>query len=377
MARENMKRPSWPMLLDWFWPTLERPSAAQQERAQQRRDVELQDIASGVARLDADDPRLKELLASANKTLDDENARRAGAEARLLSIAGLTSIAGTIVLGTLIAFAGDKPPIAEPVARRGISLFCLYLAIQLFAALLASVRGLLTRGYEEDKPHEMLPADAASWVDFMRIRIAMVLGRVDAHRQVNNEKLSELNVAHRAVKNFLVGLALVALVASGRAWFHQPSEEAVPAVSPSTVVVEVPNHPAPVLLHPVLSVGPFPAGAAAISGNQVQHCIRAAVSVLGSSVTGFQVVGVPDQPGPKAGSKAQQHSGHELALARASWVARELRSHPSYAALPAIAVVGSVDAVALPQGGGTVHVFAIVQTGSTLVSTAANTCAAK
>lgn len=201
------------MIYDFIWPTLEGDSEELHRQEHEKLEEEAKRIAEAASKLGSDEEKLKGHLGVCEKLLEAEGSRKAGIEARLLNTAGLVSIAGTVVMGALFSLASEKLALSSSIARVLLATGCLYLTVQLVAALHASVRGLRATGYVVDQPHELLPPRGTKHSAHLRLRIQQVLVRVAEHRQVNNGKLDQLNIAHAALHNFLWGLLGVALIA--------------------------------------------------------------------------------------------------------------------------------------------------------------------
>lgn len=209
-------------LVDLLWPSLEGDASRQASDEQDKLNTEKRRIARAAKNLPSDEELLKEHLKSSEQLLEREQSRRSGVEARLLNMAGLVSIAGTVVLGALFSLASEKIPLDSGWVRITLTIGCLYLAVQLVAALHASVKGLQATGYHEDQPHAILPRKGLQQTVFLRQRVQHVLDRVAENRSVNNKKLDQLNLAHCAMKNFLWGLLLVAIAACVAALMRLP-----------------------------------------------------------------------------------------------------------------------------------------------------------
>lgn len=211
---------------DLIWPSLDGDANEHAAQERKRLDEEIRAIKRAVTKLRPNEDELKGYLAASEKLLDAENSRKGGIESRLLNAAGLVSIAGTVVLGALFSLASEKLTLSAPWARTPLTLGCLYLALQLVAALHAAIEGLQARGYVEDLPHELLPRDGLKRTAYLRERVERLLGRVAEHRGINNGKLDQLNIAHCAMRNFLWGLFGVAVTASVVALVWPPSPSA-------------------------------------------------------------------------------------------------------------------------------------------------------
>lgn len=209
-------------LIDLFWPSLEGDASLQARHEKDKLSAEKRRIARAAKNLPSDEEQLREHLKSSEQLLEQEQSRKSGVEARLLNMAGLVSIAGTVVLGALFSLASDKLSLDSGWARIALTVGCFYLAVQLVAALHASVRGLQATGYLEDQPHAILPRKGLQQTVFLRQRVQHVLERVAENRSINNKKLDQLNLAHCAMKNFLWGLLLVAIAACVAALIRLP-----------------------------------------------------------------------------------------------------------------------------------------------------------
>lgn len=212
--------------VDLIWPSLDGDANEHAAQERERLDTEMQAIKQAVTKLRPNEEELKGYLAASEKLLETENSRKGGIESRLLNAAGLVSIAGTVVLGALFSLASEKLTLSAPWARITLTLGCLYLAVQLVAALHAAIKGLQARGYVEDLPHELLPRDGLKRTAYLRERVERLLGRVAEHRGINNGKLDQLNIAHCAMRNFLWGLFGVAVTASVVSLVWPPSPPA-------------------------------------------------------------------------------------------------------------------------------------------------------
>lgn len=219
-----MKGAIFERLADFVWPRLAGRSDDHTRQENEKLNEETTLISKAADALRSDESQLGGYLAACDKLSEAEGSRKAGIEARLLSIAGLVSIAGTVVLGALFSLATEKVAFGSPIAKLLLSVGCLYLTIQLVAGLHASVKGLTATGYIEDQPHERLPLPGATQCAYLRRRIKQVLVRVAEHRQVNNGKLDQLKIAHVALQNFLWGLLGVAVVTFVVVQFPTPVE---------------------------------------------------------------------------------------------------------------------------------------------------------
>lgn len=366
--------------VDIIWPTLDGDSNQHEKQENEKLAKETQAVSEAVANLPSDLDDLKEYLAASEKLLDAEGSRKSGIESRLLNAAGLVSIAGTVVLGTLFSLAGEKLTLGPPPARAILTVGCLYLSLQLVAALHSAVKGLQAAGYVEDQPHELLPRNGLKHTVYVRERIERLLVRVAEHRRVNNGKLDQLKIAHCAMRNFLWGLLGVAVIASAVSivWPPSPSEASCPTgarCGPKAQDGELrlelfptKARPQETFIRRLVTVGPFPDGDHLLSEEQIAKCVLSAIDKYkGLRIGGWELVGRVDKRRLKEERMAIYGSNQALAMARASWVARKiLTSQPSFDLAHAVITIGGARGVGAPigttdlQSDRAVDVFALV-----------------
>jgi hypothetical protein len=140
---------------------------------------------------------------------------------------GLCSIAGTVVFGGIIAEATGTIHTQSILLRWGIALGALYLTLQLCSAILAAVSGLARRAYDTESAEEILPQSGEAQADHMKRYMRWCLETLAGHREQNNAKVTQMAVAHRAITNFLVGLVVVALLATAYAARQHPANDSI------------------------------------------------------------------------------------------------------------------------------------------------------
>lgn len=212
-------------LIDCVFPMLEQKSAKAKIEHKARLDAVRAEEESLVAGLPSNEAHLKEHLESVEKLVEKEQSRRTSVDARLMSIVGLTSIAATVVLTALFAMAAGTMPLPQDVSKWTLVLGCFYLALQLFAALYAAVKGLSRASYSSETAADLLPPPQLTRSNFLRRCISNKFDLLKQHQDVNNEKVSQMAVSHRAVLNFLVALVILAGAASLMALNREPPKE--------------------------------------------------------------------------------------------------------------------------------------------------------
>lgn len=200
---------------DYLWPSLEPPTAEEAgedvHRLKLRKDRDL-------ARIDeqgTDPGRLGSSLAKCLALFEAEHERQKSVDARLTTIVALTAALAGVSGLALNGFKWDGADHAEVywalVALA--SVFTLYAVVQLLCGLLAAVRGLQRKAYPQPEVVDVLKPAIMDDTTFMRSCMKVYVECFHEHQQLNNEKMSQMAVAHQALKNFLVAvLALVVVL---------------------------------------------------------------------------------------------------------------------------------------------------------------------
>jgi hypothetical protein len=218
--KRTLKTICW-WLLDRVFPMVQPRSTEDQKADSDRRTTQLKDWEGRAAALPAEEEILLQYLAACKGALGDENQRQQSVDARLTTIIGLSSIAGTIVFGTMLT---NIP--RSPSALSWLMLLSLgYLILQLVSAIRAGIRGLERRAYDATPFVDLLPTGKEAPAYFCRRRIEQFFAVLVQNQDQNNEKVTQMAVAHCATKNFVGGLVIFALLASIHYVVYRPSDE--------------------------------------------------------------------------------------------------------------------------------------------------------
>jgi hypothetical protein len=213
------------LLIDLIFPLARPLSSGQLDEEKKKNDGEITECEVRVNALPQHEKTLRKYSETSENLLKEEEVRRQSVEARLTSIVGLTSIAGTLVFSGVIAQATGKLATHATSLKWILAVGALYLILQICSALLAAVSGLSRRSYPADLPRDLLPESGQEARGYLRGRIVNVAKMVTEHRFENNTKVAQMAVAHRAMKNFLLGLLTVALASTFYALKTDPIED--------------------------------------------------------------------------------------------------------------------------------------------------------
>lgn len=195
---------------DCVYPQLKARSQEEEERERHHSDKEQKSYAARIAALPNDKDVLVQYLAGCAKLLDEAERVRVSVEGRLTSTLGLWSIAGTIVFGSILAIAAGSLRVQAVPLRVLMALGALYLVLQICCAIFASIRGLERRGYIGMTISGVFRSPGEEYPVFIRRQIKEAADRLNDSRSHNDDKVSQMAVAHRAMKNFVVGLIVIA-----------------------------------------------------------------------------------------------------------------------------------------------------------------------
>lgn len=208
-------RKAWPYTVDMIFPWPEPRSKDEIDKERKNREENKADYERRIAALPDDENALAGHLGECAKLLEGEEARRQSVEVRLTSIVGLCSIAGTVVFGGILAQAAGTLRFQENWMRYVMALGSFYLTVQLCSAILASVRGLSRKTYKAATATDILPSLSEDRPTHLRRRIHGCLEMLSDHQTNNDDKVTKMDMAHRAMKNFLGALLVIALLGAG------------------------------------------------------------------------------------------------------------------------------------------------------------------
>src|SRR5450631_1465908 len=191
--------------MDWIFPVAEPLSKEEQGKPQKK----LQELKAG---LPTNEQLLNDYCLAAQSLLDKEHERRQGIDTRLTSILGMSSIAGSVGIAGLFLGTGGLSHIQSGSLRWLVTAVGCYLILQICAAMLDAVRGLSRRGYLYFSLLDLLPTLGEPRATFLRRKAESVLEVLSDHELQNNKKLTQLAMAHCALRNFLCGLLVFTVI---------------------------------------------------------------------------------------------------------------------------------------------------------------------
>jgi hypothetical protein len=230
-------------VVDVFWPCEQPLSRPEAQAGKDREAKEVDDCHRRSGSIPDREEILKEYLAECSKLVEEERSRRQSVEARLTTIIGLSSIAGTIAFGGLVAGA------IASLRPQGLFLRCLvasgalYLILQLSCGILAAIRGLSRQSYLSQDVNDLLPKQSETRSVYLRRQINWSLKSLADHRAKNNAKVTQMAIAHRAMKNFVFGLIVFSLLWVPLAVTRKSANDLTEALRRNQELNELPRGP--------------------------------------------------------------------------------------------------------------------------------------
>lgn len=217
MKRTTIKkiRNTWPYTVDMVFPWPEPRLKIEIDEEREKREKNKEEWEKLVVALPDEQTALVGHLGECAKLLEEEEGRRLSVDARLTSIVGLCSIAGTVVFGGILAQAAGTLRFQENWMRYVMAIGSFYLTVQLCSAILAAIRGLSRKFYKAATATDILPSPSEDRPTHLRRRIHVCLEMLSDHQTNNDDKVTKMDMAHRSMKNFLWALLAIALLGAG------------------------------------------------------------------------------------------------------------------------------------------------------------------
>jgi len=191
-------------IADLVYPRLEPLDSAQ---LQSLWEAERTQIASAESH-----PAPKSLVEAYAQLHRDEADRLKSVEARLGGILGLASITASILLSGMFALLNGGLSDSGRWVRVVAATALLYLSLQIVCSTIAAVRGMARLTWEYLSVDNLVPFAGIASQEFER-QLATQTCRQFIRTQKNvNYKVSQMAVAHTAIRNFAVGSALIAVL---------------------------------------------------------------------------------------------------------------------------------------------------------------------
>ena len=199
---------------DLVWATLDRPSR------NLLRDAE---TPKPEINADAHDDVVPEVYGRLSAELETEAERRRAVETKLLAVGSVAPIAVTIMVAAASVLSSGRLPDFVPVSVFVILFVAFYVAMQFLRAMLAAICGLSRMAYYGPNISEIVRAGTKGRSEYLRNASNDLARRIEQHRETTNEKVSQLAVAHKAMRNAVTVLVAALLILAGLIWWERCS----------------------------------------------------------------------------------------------------------------------------------------------------------
>ena len=190
-------------MTDWIWPRLKgKAEASPDDRCY----------------FDSSHAELVPAIESNIRTLAEQAEERfRTVERKLIALLTLTTVLGAAVTASLLGVAVLDQVRDSWYTRGGTAVAIImvsYILAQILCSLMATLRGLTRRGYRQLAPNIIIPLSGETG-DAYRIRLLNSWARAIAYNEwVVGGKVSEMAVAHVALRNALWGIVPLLCVAA-------------------------------------------------------------------------------------------------------------------------------------------------------------------
>ena len=157
---------------------------------------------------------LKSMSDAVQAELKREDDRRTSVDGRLQAVGSVVPVAVTLLLAVVTFLTSGRSGDFRPISIKVLAFISSYAALQFLRAMIASVTGLGRRKYRALRPADIV-TNVASEREYIRGRVIALIGWIDLHREQNNEKVTNLALAHRAMLNGAAALVCGVLVLLG------------------------------------------------------------------------------------------------------------------------------------------------------------------
>lgn len=138
--------------------------------------------------------------------IGNESDRMKAVDTKLVAVGAVAPLAMSIVTAVVTFLTSGRVANYTAPSVVAVVVGAVYVGVNFLAALRSSVRGLQARGYAEVVPSSLVPPADSCETAYLLSLCDDLSARTEQHRNTTNEKLSHLNVAHRALVNAFVGL---------------------------------------------------------------------------------------------------------------------------------------------------------------------------
>jgi hypothetical protein len=209
-------------ILDWIYPAAE-PQLPEEIRKSAERDKEQLEACSSHT-----DP--KALAEGYAKLQQDEMETLKSVETRLAGLLSLTSITATLLLSGTFAVVNGALADSKLGVRLCASAALFYLNLQLVCSTIAAIRGLGRAVWHSISIDDLVPPSSSGAVESSKRNAEQHCRRFLQTERNINKKVTQMAVAHTAIRNFAAASAVVAAFGLGIVALQHPENSVAKAI---------------------------------------------------------------------------------------------------------------------------------------------------
>lgn len=213
---------TWADLRDWLYPMVEPLSLEDEEREERRQQERLQLVETHT------DP---EAVAKGYAELCEQEADRLkSVEARLGGVLGLASITSSLLIGGIFAILNGGLSDSSRNVRVFACVTLLYLSLQIVSSTLAAIRGLQRASWISVSIDSYIDSAAVGLSERHRQTASRNCKRLLQMEENINRKVTQMAVAHTAIRNFASASVLIAVLGCVAVFMQHPGSAAAKAI---------------------------------------------------------------------------------------------------------------------------------------------------
>lgn len=215
-------------LRDWIYPTME-PSTHEEDRhTEERENAQLATVEAY--------PNQKAISEAYIELYRNEMDRLKSVEARLSGVLSLTPITASLLVGGTFALVNGGLSDSSLLIRLFAAAALLYLNLQVVCSTIAAIRGLSRATWVAPSIEDIVPASVVDPRELdLRIAKQNCKRQQRAERNINY-KVTQMAIAHTAIRNFAVGSALIAILGFAAVGLRRPGAAAAKTISNDTEI---------------------------------------------------------------------------------------------------------------------------------------------
>ena len=203
------RRALW-VIADWLWPSTMPMDAQQAHKVALRKQKEGNEVEQRANNACRSLEEIKSAKESLEDLFEQENQRRQRVETRLISTVAFSAVAAPFILSVFREISQSTLSNMNTSQRLIVVLLETYIALQLLGIAWHSLQGLKPRSYRAITPLDVLPADEESQTKQIRRYLSALLDCMKDNDKQNCIKVDKMALVYTAVRNYLVGIALLA-----------------------------------------------------------------------------------------------------------------------------------------------------------------------